>query len=204
LFPLLHEGCDIEGLDNSPEMIQLAHQKAAETQLAAVLYKEELAVHHPAVPYQALTLPAFTLQLFPNPVTALQDCHRLLTSGGGLYLTVFYPLAEEEGELPENERYLDHEITLEDGSQARILTEHHLDRENLILTRIHDYEIHRGDGSHERHRSQQEIRYCFVDEWRKLLETSGFSIERTYYDFEGREPPQEESAGITTFFAIRG
>jgi SAM-dependent methyltransferase len=203
LFPLIQEGFPLEGLDNSPEMIRLAWEKARAENLAPILHQEELASHHPTSPYQALALPAFTLQLYPNPATALQDCHRLLAPSGGLYLTVFYPHAEDEGDFPEGERYLDHEIALPDGSEARIFTEHHLDREALTLTRIHDYEIHRSNGSHETHRSQQTIRYALAAEWQQLLETSGFAIAKVDYDFEHNEPPQEESAGITTFFAIK-
>lgn len=201
LYPLLAEGFQVEGLDNAPAMISLARQEAAAKGLVPQLYESELAQHQPSFRYHALTLPAFTLQLFENPAEALKDCQRLLTSGGGLYLTVFYPLAEDYGDLPEGERYHDHEITLADGSAATIETEHQIDRDHLILTRHHYYEVSRSNGQKESYHSRQELRYCLEEEWRQLLSESGFEVVRTIYDFEFEESCEDETAGICTFFA---
>lgn len=201
LFPLLREGFQGEGLDNSPAMIALAKQIAAKEGLVPTLHESELADHHPTFRYHALTLPAFTLQLFQNPAEALKDCHRLLTSGGGLYVTIFYPLAEDYGDLPEGERYHDHAITLSDGSRATIETEHHLDRDGLILTRHHYYEISRSNGKRESYQSTQELRYCLQAEWEQLLSETGFAIRKLIHDFESEILPEEEGAGVCTFYA---
>lgn len=200
LYPLLRDGFQMEGLDNAPAMITLAKDAAAKEGLMPTLHEGELADHKPSFRYHALALPAFTLQLFENPAEALKDCHRLLSNGGGLYLTVFYPLAEDYGDLPEGERYHDHEITLPDGCRATIETEHHIDRDGLVLTRHHYYEVSRNHGESEHYQSTQELRYCLEDEWRQLLAESGFELLKTIHDFESEDAPEDEGAGICTFF----
>lgn len=203
LFPLLREGFQIAGLDNAAAMITLARKSAREEGLLPKLHQEELTDHRPGFPYQAITLPAFTIQLFENPAEALRDIFALLGNGGGLYLTVFYPWAEVMGDLPKGERYLDHQLDLSDGSQATIHTEHELDEDALRLTRRHFYEITVEGTVTRSYQSTQVLRYCQEDEWEDLLRATGFKVEKTIHDFDPQQSADEDSAGVTTFFAIK-
>ena len=200
LFPLLLEGFQVAGLDNSPAMIRLARQSAKEKGLLPNLYEEELSEHQPSLLYHAITFPAFTIQLFENPAEVLKDLHRLLAPKGGLYLSVFYPWAEVMGELPTDERYQDHQIELPDGSLATIYTEHSLNQDTLTLTRKHNYEISSKGEISQSYQSTQVLRYCQEDEWIDLLQATGFKVTKTIHDFDPEQEPDEEGAGVTTFF----
>lgn len=203
LFPLLREGFQIAGLDNAAAMIALARESARAEGMLPKLYQEELADHRPGFPYQAITLPAFTIQLFENPAEALRDISARLGKDGALYLTVFYPWAEVMGDLPKGERYLDHELVLADGTQATIHTEHELDEDALRLTRHHFYEMTVKGAETRKYQSTQVLRYCQEDEWQDLLAATGFKIERVIHDFDPELTEDEDSAGVTTFLAIK-
>ena len=209
LLPLLEEGFEIEGLDNAPTMIALCKAAAARRKLAPVLHCGELAQLPAKKRYQAVAIPAFTLQLLPDPIAAVKQIWELLAEGGGLYFSVFYPWAELEGDLPEGEFYPDHSLTLPDGKKASIATSHRLDREQQILTRTHRYQISQNEQVEREHESTQTIRYCEEADWIHLLDAMGFQLTTTFRDFlpeitessEGKEG--DESAGVTTFLAFK-
>ncbi|MDP0490481.1 MAG: class I SAM-dependent methyltransferase [Verrucomicrobiota bacterium JB023] len=201
LLPLLKEGFDIEGLDNAPEMLSLCRRHAAKQFLNPTLHGAEVEEFQPSQPYQAIAVPAFTLQLLPDPPAALTHLRQWLSDGGGLYLTVFEPLAELEGDLPENESYLDHQLTLPDGTDASIHTRHELDRANRILTRHHHYELKRDGESLRAHDSTQVMHYFEEGELESALVLAGFELKRYLIDF-GMNEEEDETAGITTYHAV--
>ena len=79
LLPLLKEGFQIEGLDNAPEMIALCETAAKDQGLSPSLHTCDLFALPPGTLYQAITIPAFTLQLLPNPIAAVMQLRDLLT-----------------------------------------------------------------------------------------------------------------------------
>lgn len=203
LLPLVKEGFDIEGLDNSPEMIRLAQDNAKEQLLNPALHCCDLSALNPGLSYQAIAIPAFTLQLLSDPITTVRRISELVPSGGGLYFSVFYPWAELQGDLPEDEFYPDHSLTLPDGNQAKLFTKHSLDREAQILTRSHHYQLlSRGETIRE-HRSTQIIRYCEEEDWQHLLDACGFRVQKTFRDFQLENIGDDETTGVTTFLAVR-
>lgn len=196
MAPLAKDGFEVEGLDNSPEMIALGQTHLPDL----TFHLGDLASFQPTKTYRSFTLPAFTLQLLPQPQDILQHLHQMLPPDGALYLTTFVPWAELNGDLPEEITYLDHEITLPNGHQAILSTKHQLDREQQILHRFHEYEIPRQNLSH---RSEQTLAYFFAGELEALLEKSGFTIAKTIPDFDLMASPSEEEPDILTHFAVK-
>ena len=206
LLPLLKDGFPLEGLDNAPEMIALCKKDAQLQKLTPTLHCGDLFALPAGPTYQAIAIPAFTLQLLPDPIAVVRRLSDLLPPDGGLYFSVFYPWAELESELPENEFYPDHSLTLPNGQTARLTTKHSLDRQAQILTRTHHYELLTGNEVERSHQSTQIIRYCTEEDWAHLLDATGFRIQEKIEDFDPSQTNNEEAgetAGVTTFFAVK-
>jgi SAM-dependent methyltransferase len=200
LLPLREKGHDVEGLELSPEMLRLCRE-AAGPAAAPVLHEGDMSCFDPGRRYRSLLLPAFTFQLAPDPAAAMAHFRRLLEPGGLLYLTVFIPLAELHGELPEGEWYEDHRTTLPDGRTAVVHTRHRIDRRGRVLMREHRYELRDAGGAVlSSHPSTQTLRWFSPRRLRALLERSGFLPVHALADFDP-ELPVDEDAQIVTVVA---
>ena len=196
ILPLLQKGHSVEGLEPSSEMLDLCRDSTAKLDISPILHQGDMATFSPGRTYHSLLVPAFTLQLADDPVAALANFHRLLEPGGLLYLTVFIPFAELDKELPEDEWYLDHEITLPDGRIASLHTRHRLERKARILHREHHYRLTEGDKTIE-HLSEQSVRWFSPHQLRKMLDTAGFTPDRAVADFDEAEPVTDQSQILT-------
>lgn len=198
LLPLLQKGHQVEGLELSPEMLALCRQAAADLALDPVLHEGDMTVFAPGKTYASVLVPAFTLQLAPDPAAALLHFKSLLSPGGLLYLSVFIPFAELHRELPEGVWYDDHRTTLPDGRMAGVETRHRLDRKARILVRDHRYRLHRPDGALDaEHESTQTLRWFTARQLRGLLENAGFEPLHAVADFDPEVPVDEEAQIIT-------
>lgn len=194
LLPLLEKGHAVEGLEPSPDMLALCRAKARD--LKPVLHAGSMASFQTQRRYRAILIPAFTLQLSPDPTADLRFLRTLLRRDGILYLTVFLPFAELDGELPENEWYPDHEIELPAGGRASLQTRHRLDLEQQLLHREHHYRVEQ-NGTIREHRSTQTIRWFEPKELAQLLADTGFRIDRALADFDESLPVTEDAQIIT-------
>ena len=202
LFPLLERGFEVEGLELSPDMRKLGERRAEQTGQRATIHPGDMTDWKPPRRYAALLVPAFTLQLAEDPAAALAHWRDWLEPGGGLYLTVFTPLAELNGDLPENAWYPDHQAVLADGRTGFLETRHRLDRGRGILQREHRYRI--GDEGTV-YKSRQTIRWLEHPQMLELLESAGFRVIRSFPEFDpGLEPDDpglQEASGIMTYEA---
>jgi SAM-dependent methyltransferase len=196
LLPLLEKGHTIEGLEPSREMLDLCRTAAIEKKLSPVLHQDDMTTFVAAKRYHCLLVPAFTLQLSPDPTATLANFKKLLIPGGLLYLTVFIPFAELDGELPINEWYPDHQIDLPDGRHASIHTRHQIDRDAQVLKREHHYQLKDGEQLQE-HFSEQAIRWLTAPQLAKLMADAGFVVESAMADFDDQQPVDEDSQIIT-------
>lgn len=200
LLPLLARGHPLAGLDASAEMLALCRAAAAPLGLDPVLHQGDMETFSPGEPFHALTVPAFTLQLAADPAAALANFRRQLAPGGGLYLTVFLPLAEIAGELPEHEWYPDLAAPLPEGNRATITSRHTLDLPRRVLHRQHRHEIRDTAGNLvARHESRQTLRWFDAPELAALLTSAGFHIDRAFGEFDPDFPADD--AQILTFEA---
>ncbi|MFQ3632346.1 class I SAM-dependent methyltransferase [Roseiflexus sp.] len=85
LLDYMQQGIDIDGVDNSPEMLAICQRKANTLNLAPTIYEQYL--EHLALPrrYRTILIPSSTLQLIIEPQTVLQALtriyHHLLPNG---------------------------------------------------------------------------------------------------------------------------
>lgn len=203
LIPLLLEGYDVEGLEPSADMLALCRKKTAVVGLEPVLHAGTMEDFAPGRRYAALLIPAFTLQLSPDPALALQKLADLLVPGGGIYLTIFSPDAELEGDLPENEWYPDHEVRLPDGRIGAVETRHRLEEDQKLLHRDHRYTLLDAErtliSSHE---CEQTLRWFDPQELHKLMVDAGFELFEGIAEFEETCAfPDEADAQILTIVA---
>ena len=204
LLPLLADGIDIEGVDCSPDMLALCRQYATVNDLSPVLHQGDMQSIALGKTYQAALIPAFTLQILPNPSLALANIHRHLVPGGGLYLSTFIPHAELSDDPPADTWYLDHESTFPGDRTASIHTRHRVQPIIRFLVRQHHYEIRRSDGSLEdSHESTQHLRWYHPDELCELLAGHGFHVDRRLADLDPDDHHPSPESDIITLTATR-
>jgi SAM-dependent methyltransferase len=205
MFPLVQQGLEVEGLELSPDMLDLGKTRAKALGIQPVVHEGDMTTWVAPHPYSAVLAPAFTLQLASDPETALRHWHGLLINHGGLYLTVFMPYAELLGDLPENEWYHDHSATFPDGRKGTLETRHHLDLSRQLVHREHRYSI--SGEPPLTHESKQTIRWIEHQEMLSLLEKCGFRCDRFYVDFDPSrhvtDPDRIDFDGILTYQATR-
>ena len=203
MFPLVAMGLEVEGLELSRDMLELAKTRAEEMGIQPVMHEGDMSSWSDGRKFAALLAPAFTLQLAADPQATLQHWHGLLENHGGLYLTMFMPYAELLGDLPENQWYDDHQVTLEDGREGVLETRHRLDRPRQLLEREHRYSL-TGDPP-VTHHSQQTIRWFEHAETVSLLAKCGFRVDRFFVDFNPArvvtDPDRIDFDGILTYHA---
>lgn len=203
MFPLLATGFPVEGLELSRDMIALGGCRAKQMGIAPVVHEGDMTDWSDGRKFSSLLAPAFTLQLAADPEKALRHWHGLLENGGGLYLTVFMPYAELLGDLPENEWYEDHRVTLPDGRKGLLETRHQLDPERQTVEREHRYTLS-GDPPQE-HVSKQTIRWIEHPQMISLLAACGFRVDRFFLDFDPgwmtADPDRVDFDGILTYHA---
>jgi SAM-dependent methyltransferase len=205
MFPLLKQGFDIEGLELSPDMHALGEVRARNLGVDPVVHQGDMTSWQAPRRYASLLAPAFTLQLAPDPEATLRHWHGMLENHGGLYLTVFMPYAELLGDLPENEWYPDHQVTLPDGREGVLETRHRLDRSRQILHRQHRYSLARDPPVS--HHSEQTLRWIEHPQMLELLEKTGFQLVCYLLDFDPThvtaDPERLNFDGILTYQVIR-
>lgn len=199
LIPLLRDGHSIEGLDNSREMLELCRKQAGEP--APILHLAEMEDFSTGTVYEAITIPAFTLQLLPpgSLLGIFNNIHRHLQPGGGLYITTFIPWAEITGELEEGDWFPDQETSLPDGTTARCLTRFQIGRLSQQLVREHRYELTSAKGKVlETSESTHNLTWWWPRELGKLLGDAGFTVSQTIGDFDATTPCDDDCQIVTT------
>jgi len=204
LLPLLADHPEVEGLELSDDMIRLCRETAELAGERVVVHRGDMTDWKPEAPYRSLLVPAFTFQLAGDPAATLRHWRTLLEDAGGLYLTVFTPFAELEGDMEENAWYPDHETTLPDGRTAKLDTLHKIDPEKQILERRHRY--YYADSPAAFHESRQTLRWFTLEQMHELLSASGFQVIEAFVDFDPARPATsmeiDDSDGILTFHAV--
>jgi SAM-dependent methyltransferase len=184
LAPLLKDGFLMEGLDNSQDMLQLCKKNTQGFE--PVLHQASIENFNTGSVYNAITIPAFTLQLVhPDKVSiTLANIQQHLHPGGGLYLTIFIPWAEITGDLEEGTWFIDQEAPLTDNKKARCHTRFQIKRITQLLQREHRYEIvDEKNNVLEQSRSTQQLTWFWQREITLLLKQAGFSTKHIIGDF---------------------
>ena len=118
LLDYLSKGMDIDGLDNSPDMLSICRQKAKTMNLTPSLFESTMETMSLPRHYQTIVVPSSTFQLILDPLLAKEAMLRLfahLLPGGTLAMP--FMLVWKRGEPLESPwRLMGEKFRLEDGA----------------------------------------------------------------------------------------
>ena len=192
LLDYLSQGIDVDGVDNSPEMLALCRQKAAGMGLAPNLYQQYMETLDIPHRYRTILVPSSSLQLVIDPQMALQAVKRLhdhLAPGGAL-VAPFMRLWQEgeplESEWEKSTLRPQDGATVHRAARSRydpeIECEHTEDLYQVIVEgKVIEEELHRRSPA---------TRNYIQSQARSLFERAGFSHVAVYsrFSFEPVKP----------------
>jgi SAM-dependent methyltransferase len=201
LLDYLQQGIDIDGLDNSPEMLALCLQKAEALGIAPVLYEQYLETLALPRRYRTILVPSSTLQLIIPPGQVRQAVQRLYEHllPGGVLVTSFMTLWKAGDPL-----YSEWEKTAvraADGATFRRLSRAWYDPESECEDTQDLYQLIQGEQvvAEEVHRRSPATRSYTQEQARSLFEQAGFDPIVLYSEFT-RQPVKPDD----TLFCLVG
>lgn len=135
LLDYLQQGIDIDGVDNSPEMLMLCRQKAAQLGLQPALYQQGMETLDLPRPYRTILVPSSSFQLVIEPDAAAEALRRFyqhLAPGGALVMALLaYHTGDHKEPIVTGE--WQQEVTRpEDGAIVRRWSRSMIDRVNQL------------------------------------------------------------------------
>lgn len=200
LLDYLSDGVDIDGVDNSPDMLALCREKAQKKGLNPSLYRQDMETLNLPRRYRTILIPSSSFQLIIDPAeakAAMRRLHDHLLPEGVLIMPVsqgFEPATEDRWiQIGEKE--------LEDGSVARRWIRTWIEPDGSLEHAENRYEVLK-DGEvirSETNRRSPATRAYTHDQMKKLYEGAGLTVVQLLKEFT-REP----SAAEDGFFTVIG
>jgi ubiquinone/menaquinone biosynthesis C-methylase UbiE len=185
LLDFMQQGIDIDGVDNSPEMLALLKQKAEKLNLNPVVYQQEMDKLDLPRKYQTILVPSSSFQLLLDetlPPVAMKRFYEHLLSGG--VLTMPFMTLWKEGEPLENE-YTREVVRPEDGATIRRWSFVRFEPETDLEHVVDRYEIIRESEviASEEHRQSPATRSYTQEQAVELYEKAGFKDIQVFHEF---------------------
>lgn len=201
LLPLIQDGFNMEGVDNSKDMLALCHNNLKKYHLTANIYEQDLAEFFVAENYyEAIIIPTATFCLLETPELAtdvLTNLFRQLKSGGRLILDLDLPFYPELGE---------NSITTYQLSPKEIIT---YEKKIVAIDWLEQHIVSHltyskwTNGVLEKTELQQLlVRWYGINEFRLMLEKIGFKEITVSADYDYSSKPEDSNQTIT-FEAIK-
>ena len=203
ILDYLAEGIDVDGLDNSPEMLAICRKKAVELGLEPCLYEGEMASMTLHRKYRTIIVPSSSFQLVTDEDAAAQAMSRFfdhLMPGGVLIMPFMIFGQGSDGKLSDW-RLANEKTRPEDGALVQFYIRGRNDLETQLQHNESRYEITL-DGeviASEFHRQSPATRWYSQSQALKLYETAGF-INTQMFKGATNEPASAED----TLFSILG
>lgn len=188
LLDFMEQGIDIDGVDNSPDMLALCKQKADRLNLKPKLYQQEMTELSLPRKYQTILVPSSSFQLLLDlklPPVAMKRFHDHLLPGGVLampFMTLW-----QQGDPLESES--SREVT-RPGDNATVRRwqhsrfdpdkdlEHTIDRYEVILGRkVVASEEHRQSPATRSYTQEQAVALYREADFKDIQVLSGFTFE---------------------------
>jgi len=196
LLPLAREGWRCEGVDISPDMLEICGRKAEEDNLPVELHHQRIERLNLAKRFDRIIIPGFTFQHLTDLPTARRALRRIrehLKARGRLILSLFHPW-ESLKNGGERSWKLRSSTTLEDGNRVLVHESTAADPVLQYLTIWNRYEIVDARGRPaEEVLVENKLRWFGLDEFRLLLEAAGFDRVKVYGDFAPSRPEEDHS-----------
>ena len=185
LLDFLQQGIDVEGVDNSPDMLERLRQKAEKLNLHPTVYQEEMTELSLRRKYQTILVPSSSFQLLLDaslPPIAMHSFYEHLLPGGVLampFMTLWKPDNPLESEWTREATRPEDEATIRRWQYSRF------DPETDFEHTIDRYEIIREGrviASEEHHQSPATRSYT-QEQAIKLYKEGGFEDIQLFHEF---------------------
>jgi SAM-dependent methyltransferase len=185
LLDYLLQGVDIDGVDNSPEMLELCRQKGKTLGLVPVLYQQYMETLALPREYRTILIPSSSLQLIIEPALvrqALQNVYAHLLPGGVVAASIMAlwnpgdPLASEHEKVA---------VRAEDGAKFRRVARAWYDPQTELEATEDLYQLIQNENivAEEIHRRSPATRSYSQAQARSLFESAGFHPVELYSEF---------------------
>jgi ubiquinone/menaquinone biosynthesis C-methylase UbiE len=195
LLDYLLQGIDIDGLDNSPEMLALCRQKAKTLGLSPVLHEQYLESLSLPRQYRTILIPSSTIQLIIDPGKVKESLKRLydhLQPGGALAASVMTIWKEGDPLYSEWEKAAER---ASDGAQFRRVSRAWYNPETELEDTEDLYQLI-VDGQvvqEETHRRSPATRSYTQEQAQTLFESVGFESVELFREFTFEPVRPEDS-----------
>jgi len=181
----MQQGIDIEGVDNSPDMLARLRRKAEELNLKPIVYQQEMTELSLPRKYQTILVPSSSFQLLLDaslPPLAMNRFYEHLQSGGVLampFMTLWH-----EGDPLESE-FTREVVRPEDGATIRRWQFSRFNPETEMEDSIDRYEIiEQGQVvASEEHRQSPSTRSYTQEQAMALYQEAGFKDIQVFSEF---------------------
>ncbi|MEN8694663.1 MAG: class I SAM-dependent methyltransferase [Akkermansiaceae bacterium] len=198
LGPLVKSGHEVTGLEISGEMVGLSRKKFPQAEVREGDWNE-----FSEGPWGAILIPGFTFQLMSAPAKQFQKMADLVMVGGRAYISLFFPWAEMDGELPEGHWYHDRDLILPDGKKGEMRTRHFIDHQASVLRREHRYLLKDEEGNVIREdKTKQKVRIFADGELEKMIKKAGWKITKEIQNF-GELSEEDDTVYVITLLLER-
>ena len=185
LLDFMQQGIDIDGIDNSPDMLTRLKQKAEKLNLKPTVYQQEMIELSLPRKYQTILVPSSSFQLLLDeklPPLVMDRFYEHLLPGGVLAMP--FMTFWKQGEPLENE-FTREVVRPEDGATIRRWQYSRFDPDTDLEHTIDRYEIIR-DGNviaSEEHHQSPGTRSYTQEQAVKLYQEAGFKDIQIFHDF---------------------
>lgn len=179
LLDYLTDGLDVEGIDISPEMLEICRQKAIQQSLQFTLHTGAMESMDLPRRFRTIIVPSSSFQLVPDPVAAESALKRFfehLLPGGRLVMSIWHILSAGTGEWGEW-RLIAERDGFKDGKGLRRWERSMYDSNTQLRHTENRYElVENGEVVFtEMHHRSPELRNYSIEQLTALLEQAGFS-----------------------------
>jgi SAM-dependent methyltransferase len=203
LLDYLGQGVDVDGVDDSPEMLALCRRRGRELGLRPRLYRQKMEALALPQRYRTIFVPSSSFQLLIDPEAArraLNAFHAQLQPGGALVM----PFLDRAGLAPPEGATWTREVRRpEDGATVRRTSIARFDETRGTESSSEVFELI-VDGAvveHEEHRRDPDVRWYSQADARSMFEAAGFEVSGTVAGFTDRPAGPDEE--VFTIIGVR-
>jgi ubiquinone/menaquinone biosynthesis C-methylase UbiE len=192
------QGIDIDGVDNSPEMLALCRQKAARQGLHPALYEQFMESLALPRTYRTILVPSSSLQLIIEPEQAGRAVRRLaahLLPGGALaasFMTLWQPGEALESEWEKSARRAEDGAVFRRAARSRYDPASECEHTEDLYQMLVDGQV----AAEEQHSRSPATRSYSQSQARRLFEQAGLAQVQVYREFSFE--PAEAQDGLFT------
>jgi SAM-dependent methyltransferase len=195
LLEYVDGGVVVEGIDNSPEMLEICRQKAVQQALEVTVYRQAMEAMDLPRKFRTIIVPSSSFQLVPDldeAMSALDGFFQHLLPGGTLVISIWHIQSKGTGEwggwrlIAEGEGF-------EDGTGIRRWERAMYDSSTQLRHTESRYELMENSEVvyTEMHRRSPELRNYSLGQLTTLLKNSGYANVYAVSGFS-KEPASEE------------